>query len=214
MAKKTFQNRSWHPDFRIVEDLPDVKAVRTGFLINTIVVLLLIIVVGQTVYRHVTNRDIIASNEVLQSEINAKSQENKKILSLNKSFLKNRQALQEFETYYSNPFSPDQLLNEISSAQQDDILLKQFNCSLISPPVKKGRKSKKAPKVLPFYRLRFTGVVEQDSTSSLQTLENFITSMRTNEILNKDEYVFDVEVSNYQAAAGNLPFVITIDFKN
>jgi len=33
-GKKKKDFPAWHPDFRVTDDLPDIKAVRTDFLIN------------------------------------------------------------------------------------------------------------------------------------------------------------------------------------
>jgi len=42
---------NWHPNFRVVEKLPDTKVVRTAFLINAIAVTLLLVVIFALVWR-------------------------------------------------------------------------------------------------------------------------------------------------------------------
>ncbi len=45
-APKVTQEPVWHPDFRVAEHLPDVKVVRTTFLINFICIVALVSVLG------------------------------------------------------------------------------------------------------------------------------------------------------------------------
>lgn len=113
---------NWHPNFRVVEALPDIKQVRTGFLVNFIAIMFALIALGWTVMSEVTihnyNRDIDRLNGQIEKETPA----NNKNLANSKQFVNKSKPLQFAAKFFADRLPPLELLDNILAARSDSIL--------------------------------------------------------------------------------------------
>ncbi len=114
MSRKTKEIQPyWHPNFRMPSTLPDIKVVRTDFIVNFIAVLVLVVVaffVLQREYRAYVMRGSIAG---LERRIQEAEPEDDRYLKLNERFRAASQQVIELEHFYSAPFLPQQLVPEL-----------------------------------------------------------------------------------------------------
>jgi hypothetical protein len=122
LRKKTAP-RPWHPDFRIAESLPDIKIVRTGFLINLLAILIAVILLLVVGYRETlvwnAHRDIDLARD-LRAGLKP---ENDRALALNRAFMEARATYRDLEVFFSAPFHVDRLILDLAEAKPDEISL-------------------------------------------------------------------------------------------
>ena len=104
----------WHPNFRVVEALPDTKAVRTSFLVNALPATLLVIASVFLVLREqelasVRNKAVAAEKDV--AEHGPKSQQ---ALQLQKGFVDAEKRLQEIEKFSAKSFPASVFLRQVA----------------------------------------------------------------------------------------------------
>ncbi|MFP4351432.1 MAG: hypothetical protein ACLFRP_00065 [Puniceicoccaceae bacterium] len=123
--KKDFP--AWHPDFRIAEDLPDIKAVRTGFLVNLTVLGLAFALLVWLVYReaviHANQSDI----ETLRDEERSMRAENKQVGDLNTRFMKRKQVHDDLVKFYDAPFDVPALFKDIARIRPGEIAFEEIS---------------------------------------------------------------------------------------
>ncbi|MEM1223646.1 MAG: hypothetical protein AAGH40_12895 [Verrucomicrobiota bacterium] len=129
MSRKKDLQPYWRPNVRVVETLPDIKVVRTNFIINFLAVSLVVITgvyLLQKEYRvFALNRSI--SN--LQQQINTSNADNNKYLKLNQRFSEAANYVLELQSFYSAPFKPHQLIAELSGSKPDEMRFTKLSIS-------------------------------------------------------------------------------------
>ena len=121
MKKKSVSQPNWRPDFRDPELLPDIKVIRTDFIVNFIAVtamLLLAFFIGQREYRSFALGKSIAKLEAQIEEATAKNQSH---LRLNKRFRESANRLVELEQFYTAPIVAYDYLVELGTLRPDDL---------------------------------------------------------------------------------------------
>lgn len=153
MAKQSKdQQPYWRPDFSDHTRLPDIKVVRTNFMINFVVViaaLMALFVIGQREYSAFTLRSAIAD---MESQIQAAEAEDQKNLQLSLKFIKTSQDVLELERFYSSPVSANEVLIELSTLRPEGLF---FNNVTISEVQKK-----KGKRIYLEYEIALTAEVE------------------------------------------------------
>ncbi len=121
--RKKHGHPPWHPDFRIAEGLPDIKIVRTDFLINMGAVLLAVILLLVVGYREMliwtAQRDIDLARSV-RADL---TPDNNRALSLNRIFMESRAVFRDLEIFFSAPLHADRLILDLAEAKPDAISL-------------------------------------------------------------------------------------------
>lgn len=104
----------WHPNFRNTVALPDLKVIRTTFFINVACITVAAAALLFTVYREYTAynlRDQIASG---QARIKSVSEQNAKLLAMNKEFAESTRKFTEVSDFVAAPFVGSDLLRALS----------------------------------------------------------------------------------------------------
>ena len=123
--KKDFP--AWHPDFRIADDLPDIKAVRTDFLINlTAVGLALALAVG-LVYREAVIYGYQSDIETLLDEERRMEGENMQVVSLNTRFMQRKKIHDDLVKFYDAPFDVPSFFADIARIRPGEIAFEQIS---------------------------------------------------------------------------------------
>lgn len=120
----------WHPNFRVLDALPDIKPVRTHFLVNYVIAAPLAIVAFA--WLTMTEVDIFqVKNEAARyqdkmgdvGDRNSNASLNKKYLDLSKQFFTQSKRLQDLTSFYGLNISPLKVLQAIIAARPDNVLL-------------------------------------------------------------------------------------------
>ncbi len=151
---------NWHPNFRDVATLPDIKQVRTGFLVNFVAIVLALLALAWTLYTeveiHKVNRDI----EVLNNGIESNSSANTKDLAATKGFVNTSKPLQFAARFFSQKLPPLDLLASLIDALPDNIVFESIEVETVGG--NQGGKKTEAQKVT------IKGVLTSESELGLQ----------------------------------------------
>jgi hypothetical protein len=121
-AKKTESKVRWRADFRLVDQLPDVKVVRTKFIVNfaaIAIVTALLVTVG---YREFTKLTLRQSIEMLQSEVDTRSSANRRLTALSRDFRQLSNKMVDIQELAKAPVRPAALLVELARLRTEDIV--------------------------------------------------------------------------------------------
>ncbi len=201
----------WRPDFRDPATLPDIKVVRTDFLVNvfSVVVLALITVfVLQREYRAWALKGRIAS---LEEEIRLAEPDDRIYIKQSEQFRDAGKYILEMNTFYDVPFYAHELMVELARLKQEELLFTEVSMSEeIATRSKRtpGSKVKTVTKVVE-YQIRIDGEVHE---KHLDTFDLFKTSLRESEYFQVDG--FDTKITEDMGGkddGSNLfPYVLTI----
>jgi hypothetical protein len=155
---KKEEHAFWRPDFRDVDGLPDIKVIRTDFLLNVISVSLAIGLIGLFAYREFRGYMISETIDNLSEEILHNEATNESNVKLSGEFRGLQNGLREFNRFQNVPVLPDELLAELAAMQPDPVILD--NVSFIGSLAGEGKKKDV------IYTLTLSGTVD-DSTPGL-----------------------------------------------
>ena len=117
---------AWHPDFRIAEDLPDIKAVRTDFLINLTVIGLAFALVVWLVYREASIYGYQSDIETLRDEERRMETESKQVAELNSRFMKRKRIHDDLVKFYDAPFDVPAFFADIARIRPGEIAFEEI----------------------------------------------------------------------------------------
>lgn len=117
---------AWHPDYRITEDLPDIKAVRTDFLINTGSALLAAALLIWMAYREANIASLQKDLATLQIEEERLEDDNRDAVALNTRFMKRKQIYEDLEKFYDAPVDVPLFLADIGRIRPGDISFEEI----------------------------------------------------------------------------------------
>src|SRR5688572_24741471 len=89
---------NWHPDFRDVRALPDLKVVRTSFVVNVVCITIALVALLFTTYREYLGFSRRSEINVAVESMAAKQGRNTELLALNKEFNEIHRRFTEAET--------------------------------------------------------------------------------------------------------------------
>jgi len=112
---------AWHPNFRVSDDLPDIKAVRTDFIINIGSVLLALAILFAVVYREAVIHDLKSDINTLRAEETRLAPENERALELNREFLQEKQILDDLKKFFDIPVNVPSFLENIAEIRPGDV---------------------------------------------------------------------------------------------
>jgi len=152
---------NWHPNFRDVATLPDIKQVRTGFLVNFVAIVLALLALAWTLYieveMHKVNHDIDALNTQMQDNDAA----NRKALAATKDFVNKSKALQFAAKFFSQKMPPLELLSSLIDARPENITFRSIDVTSIGRDLGGGKKADAQ-------RVTIQGVLMSESELGLQ----------------------------------------------
>ena len=198
MAKKNFQPH-WRPNYRITSTLPDIKVVRTDFIINSIALGLAVFsafFLFQREYRANSLAGVVAD---LEHQVADATPQDKKNVATNEEFRSSGRYIEELQKYYNTPFDPHELMVKMSNLVPAGLVFNQI--VMDETVVKQGKESYVG------YQIRING-----SVSDLPILEQFKGVLRESDFLNPEGYTADVgeTVSAPDAVTRIFPFQMTI----
>ena len=87
--------RLWRPDFREVQNLPDTKVIRTGFLINFVAISITLLVVTFYVIKEYSLQSLMSQVRELEVQVADNTSSNRSILDANKRFKQSAAIMEE-----------------------------------------------------------------------------------------------------------------------
>ncbi len=161
----------WHPNFRLVEALPDTKVVRTDFIVNTIAVAIALWMLFLMVSNEM--RAFEAGNRVAaaQKYIEEHKSQNDKTLKLGKKFSEEAKKIQELGTFYETPpFIPAELVSELGKLRPAKMYYDRLTLGEVVKTVQLGKGKQKT---VTGTQLVVAGTVQGVSPEDLALIENF-----------------------------------------
>jgi hypothetical protein len=125
-GKKKKDFPAWHPDFRVTDDLPDIKAVRTDFLINIGSVGLALALLVYILYREANLYSLSNELATLQAEQARLTPENNEAVALNTRFLKQKHVFDDLSKFYDAPVDVPRFLTDIAAIRPADISFEEI----------------------------------------------------------------------------------------
>lgn len=170
--KKEKQEIAWHPDFKDEAILPDIKVVRTGFIVNFtaasfacfffiyyFIIMLQLAGTGSEVKQL---KNFIDTNKAKSAELVIKNAE----------FIKNSGKLKEVQAFFKDYVNPSKYLvllsnNSVKNSFFDEVRLTEKDVTIDN--------SKDKKKTLEhFYILTVLGTIEGEYTKALDSVEDFM----------------------------------------
>ncbi len=204
--KKVEPVLNWHPNFRVVELLPDIKQVRTGFLVNFIAITLALVALSWTVATEVEIHNVNRDIDRAQGQINDSSRANTKNLANSKQFVTKSKSLQFAAKFFAEKLPPLDLLNCLLDARPDNIL---FDTVELSPFIIDLGSNKKAIT----QRIIVSGTLASETSLGL---DNFVKKILANPVVKSRVVDPDKNLkteTKHDSAAGVFKFTITLTLK-
>jgi hypothetical protein len=105
---------SWHPNFRIVESLPDTKVIRTSFLVNSVSVAFLLAAATVFVLREQGLAEVRGQTSAFEARIVASTPRYTQAIKLQKEFSEAEKRLKEIEAFVTNDFVASGVLRQLA----------------------------------------------------------------------------------------------------
>ncbi len=207
--KKSQTVPRWRTNFRITEELPDIKVVRTHFLINFAAIALLIAACFVVAQREYTLRTLNESMQLLDQRLQSGQAGNRESLAWNKRFIDSARKVEEIKTHYQAPFVHHLFLAELAMTRPRDMVFRQISYQVIpAPPPPRTRARGAAPtrhSNLPSYTIQLRGDVRE-----LNILDQLKTLLADFSYANGTYRVDVTESVQPRTDAGTFPFAIEI----
>ncbi|MBC2593435.1 hypothetical protein H5P28_04095 [Ruficoccus amylovorans] len=207
---KKDRHQNWHPNFRLTETLPDIKVVRTGFLVNFVAILVVVLALAFNGYREwrisTLKRDIAG----LEVRLSQGQRQNMANLKLSGEFARQSKLVEDVQKFFSLNEPPLDFVIAITESRPENIAYQSISFTLKEPVVKKKQTAKRED-YLGEYKIR--GMLKGSSAEALTALNSYRSTLSNLDSL-KDS-IKDIEVSPPRRNPGlNLfEFEITLTLK-
>ena len=177
MAKQQNKTSNWHPNFRIESELPDIKIIRTDFIINGIAGFIALVLMIVVVSREISLSEYRSSVSALEQEISGLKKGNAQNLKLSKTFKDAAPLIADIERFSIAPIEPLTTLLTVSEILPQGVLLERFSFS-------EGQRMEKK-KTYPNYQISLTGVAPtladisslKEAVGALEFISNYSSSL-------------------------------------
>ena len=201
MSKSSFQPH-WRPDFKIQSTLPDIKVVRTDFIINVIAVALVLIAAVTLLQSEYRAHVLRSSISQMEQRIRTAEAGDNQSLKESERFRKSAQSVEELQRFFQAPFLTHALLAELASLRPEELIFSRVKFSESVDRLKgKGKKTEMG------YTINITGDV-----GALTVLTQFKGALQQSALLNPENFVVIVDESMQKrnTKTGITPFQVTI----
>ncbi len=157
---------SWHPNFRIAEGLPDIKVIRTDFLINSAGILIPLILVGMLIYSHVSEATLENRIADLDAIIAQRDPQNNRFLQQNRAFNDEAKKLNEVSKFLTQGTDPVALLLDFIELRPEFIAYRQVSIRRESRQIAKNQSAT-------FNAVTLTGSLRGSAAEELLQMDAF-----------------------------------------
>jgi len=192
----------WRPNFVNASGLPDIKAVRTDFIVNFVSIVfatLAAFYVIQSEYRAYSLNKTISD---MEEQIQAAEADDTASLRLSVKFRKLAANIVELEQFYAAPFTTLDFLTQISQMRPKGLIFKQLSLA--------ERMEKKDATAKVTYSLNISGEVR-----SLTTLDEFKGELAQWDLLKVENYELEIDeiLQGRDAETGIFPYTLKVTLK-
>lgn len=199
-SKKNLQP-AWRPNFVNQSELPDIKVVRTNFIINIFAVALALSMVFVLAKREYSAAVLETTISRLEERIAGAEASDQKNLALSRQFKESAEYVLEVGKFVEAPFLPHELVYHLSVIKPDDIIYRSINLSENSEG--KGKKG------VITYRVNLNG-----DAKNLTVLDEFKDILARAEGLQFPGYGIEIDetLEGRDERTGIFPYRMTISF--
>jgi len=117
----------WRPDFRDVQELPDTKVIRTGFLLNFLAIMLTLSLGILYAFKEYSLQTVAASVADLEVQVAGSTAENNRILKANRRFEESRRIIAEVVGFDRQVVDFPVFLKQLSEVRPDSTILERID---------------------------------------------------------------------------------------
>lgn len=180
MAKRKMLHPYWRPNFRISATLPDIKVVRTGFLVNGVAIAFAVIALFMVLQKEYRANALEKSVDSLQAQVDNSAAQNKTNLALNARFLTAGKYVEELHRFHESPFQMDALMVNLSNSVPEGLIFNTLKLDEV--PITVAKKQELG------FRITISGTVDE-----LTILDAYKGKLLAAEFLNPDGYKVDID---------------------
>ena len=197
-GKKEIQPH-WRPNFVDPAELPDIKVIRTGFIINFVAVTFALVVTFWLIQREYQARALSQTIATMEQQIAVAKAVDSENLALSRDFRKVAEHIIEVGKFLEVPIEPHDFFVSLSKIKPDDLLFRSI--SLGEEVFKVGNKNQLG------YRISISG-----DAKSLTVLDDFKNTLESGELLNLDGFSLDIReaLQGRDAETGIFPYQLSI----
>ena len=167
-AKKVVQP-SWHPNFRSVETLPDIKVIRTDFFVNLFSLTIGVALLFYFFYMEYRLFSLKWEIDQYEQKIGFKQAADARHLGLSADFARLEKELEEINRFKGTPVKPAEFLMDLSGVIPREILLQSIKYG--------NRQSHEGRKTVITKAINLTGSVSGNPEEATQLVTDFIHSI-------------------------------------
>lgn len=199
-SKKDVQPH-WRPNFVNTASLPDIKAVRTGFIINFVSVVLMLLTGFYLVQREYRAYALSNTIDELEQRIRIGEPDDALSLKLSRKFRDQAAHIAELEQFYTSPALAHQLVKGLSEMRPKELIFKRISVA--------ERLVQSDKKEFVSFTINITGEVR-----SLTVLDEFKGALASGDLLKFSGYELSIDeaLQGRDATTGIFPYTLEITF--
>lgn len=192
----------WRPNFVNASELPDIKVVRTDFIINFVAILLMLLIGFYVLQREYRAYSLKKEIEVMEQQIRVAEADDAAFLKLSRKFRDLAAHLAELEKFYATPVEVHKFLTQLTKMRPERLIFKQV--SLVESSQEENKKQ------VVTYRINISGEVR-----TLTVLDEFKGDLSDWELLNVGEYALEIDeaLQGRDPETGIFPYTLEITLK-
>jgi hypothetical protein len=192
----------WRPNFNNPSALPDIKVIRTDFIVNFIAVSLALIVGFYAVQREYRAYSLKQSIGKMEQRIRVAEPDDNLHLAQSERFRESSRHIVELQKFFVSPTPAHQLLAQLTELKPEGLIFNMVNFS--EGIAKEGSKS------FAEYRINFSGDVKDPLF-----LDEFKTSLQDSSLLDRSDYESEINESlqSRDAKTGIFPYRMSIKLR-
>lgn len=193
----------WRPNFRIANTLPDIKVVRTGFIVNMVAGGLFMMAAVFVLQREYRAMVLGNSVEGLEQQIEAAEPDDKEFLRESRRFRDTARYAEELQLFFDTPFTASGVLAELARLRPEDLVFENMRYS--EATVSRDGEDEET---FVEYQIRVSG-----ETRQLIVVNEFKNALQNSEYLDPQGFTVSVNesVENPDEETRIFPFDISIN---
>ncbi len=203
-SKKVVQT-NWHPDFRNVDALPDIKVIRTDFFVNILTVTIALASIFYLGYHEYNGIALGSQISELDNKITAKNTENNKNLSFSSKFDNFSKKIVELEQFVDSPIDTAEFLTFLGEAIPHEMLLTSISYF--------DREFTEGKKTFVLFIINIRGAAHGSAETATQTVYDFINKLENLEMFEAILYNTELDSMVRDDALGLFNFSTVIQLK-
>ena len=183
--KKVVQT-NWHPDFRNVDALPDIKVVRTEFFVIILTVTIAFVLLFYLGFHEYSGISLGSQIYELDSKISSKKNGNSKNLGSSSKFNKVAKKIFEVKEFMDSPIDTTEFLTFLGEALSHEMLLTSISYY--------DREFKEGKKIFILSIINIRGTAHGSAKTATQTVYDFINKLENLKMF--ENTLYDTELDS------------------